>query len=195
MGMWITGVMMPFVGYGLILDEVGIFNLYTHEQIFDCYTVQWYRVNPYTFEKILIDGETEHTYITQPEDIGYYLMVQVKADEVNAGGMMQILIDETVKLSNEGFINNATNTGFDIGFEYALSLQQVIDMMRIYDTRGNELIPVEITPTATPFVYHVEIDFGGYRSFNVYVANEVMIAGMPSEYHMSEGFYIDIFEW
>jgi uncharacterized repeat protein (TIGR02543 family) len=195
MGMWITGVMMPFVGYGLVLDEVGVFNLYTNEQVFDCYTLQWYRVNPYTFEKILITGETEHTYITQPADIGYYLMVEVKADEVKAGGLMQILIDETVKLFNEGFVNNVTNTGFDIGFEYALTLQQVTDMMRIYDTRGNEIMPVAITSTSTPYVYHVEIDFGGHYLFNVYVANEVMIAGMPSEYHMMEGFYIDIFKW
>ncbi|MDY0294817.1 MAG: InlB B-repeat-containing protein [Acholeplasmataceae bacterium] len=195
MGMWITGVMMPFVGYGLELDEVGIFELYTNDQVFGAYTVQWYRVNPYTFDEVAIPGANSHTYITTPEDIGYFLIVEVKADEVNAGGMMRILVDETTKIFNESFINNVTNTGFDIGFSYEMSLSDIELMMMIFDARGNQLIPNAITATSTPFVYHVDLDLAGHQNFSISIQNNEMIAGVQDEFHMMPGFYIEIFEW
>ncbi len=194
MGMWITEIMYPFVGYGLELSAVSIYTL-DDVQVNGGYTLQWYRINPYTFEETAILGETNPIYITTMDDVGYFIMLEVKGDGVHAGGMMRILIEDTVKLMNPGFIANETNIGFDIGYLYEISLAELEDIIFITDQNGNPIAYTSIEETATPNVYHVNINLIGVDEIAVYIENSVMIVGQPSEYHMMEGLYSRIYEW
>jgi hypothetical protein len=194
MGMWITEIRYPFVGYGLELSAVSIYTL-DDVQVNGGYTLQWYRINPYTFEETAILGETNPIYITTMDDVGYFIMLEVKGDGVHAGGMMRILIEDTVKLMNPGFIANETNIGFDIGYLYEISLAELEDIIFITDQNGNPIAYTSIEETATPNVYHVNINLIGVDEIAVYIENSVMIVGQPSEYHMMEGLYSRIYEW
>ncbi len=194
MSMWITDISQPFVGYGLLLDYVGIFTL-DDQEIEDGYTLQWYRVNPYTFTETLISGATSSTYITTEDDLGYYLLLEIKGDEEIVGGMLRILIDVTTKVMNDAYVMNETNLGFDIAFTYEVSLEELEEIMMIYGGFLSEPQIDSITETEIPNVYHVSIDLTDYDSVQVYIENMVMIAGIYDEYEMFSQIIVEPFNW
>ena len=194
MSMSNTNVMFPYVGYGLLLDDVTITDLFGNS-ITGGYTINWYRVNPYTFELIQIEGEHDHTYQTTIADVGYLLMVEVMGDGVNVGGFMHILVEESPRIFNSGFVQNVTNMGFDIGFEYNVNLSMLEDLLEIRNNQY-ELIPfVTITETTTPYVYHVNVNLSSYQEIYIEVKNNVFITGSQEDYHMWEVIHTYIYEW
>ena len=194
MSMSNTGIMYPYVGYGILLDDVTIYNL-LGETVTGGYTINWYRVNPYTFELTLLTGEHDHLYQTKMADVGYYLMVEVLGDGTTVGGFMRLLIEEMPHIHNKGYINNLTNMGFDIGFEYAISLEMIGELLQVRNTNGDPIPFYSIETTGTPYVYHVNINLMNVEEIYVEVRNNVFITGGVEEYHMWESLYEYIYYW
>ena len=181
MSMWLTGMMFPFVGSALNLDSVTIFTVDGIE-VEDAYTVQWYRVNPYTFAETLIPNATDHMYITTLSDVGYYMMFEVKGDGINAGGMMREIIQVPIKVFNHGQITSATNMGFDISFAYQVSIQELNDYLNIKDGFNQDIEILSITPTDKPYTYHVNLVPGYYYQYIVSMETDFMVLGSVGEY-------------
>ncbi|OHE44660.1 MAG: hypothetical protein A3K26_05465 [Tenericutes bacterium RIFOXYA12_FULL_35_10] len=194
MSMDMDGPMYPFVGYRMELGDISIYDL-MGQPITGGYSLQWYRINPYTFEETIIVGATNSVYVTTMSDVGYYLMVEVMGDGVHVGGMMRILVEDSPKIFNEGYITNVTNMGFDIGFLYEISLIELQDIIQIMNAFGGELTYYSIETTATPNVYHVNINLIGVEEMFVSIENQVMIVGQNTEYHMMQGLYAYVYEW
>ncbi len=193
MGIDVSGTMYPFVGYGIQFDQLFIHTL-DGDPVSGGYTIQWYRVNPYTFEETLIPGATNLKYITTLADVGYYLMLEAKGNEITVGGMLRVLIQDVPKIANHGYITNITNMGFDIGFEYLVDLQTLRDEIVMYDRNGNSVAYYAIEATAIPNVYHVSLYNNTVDAFYVNLETDVMVMVQESEYHMMQGIYIEIYE-
>lgn len=194
MSMVNTGVMYPYVGYGILLEDVTIYDL-MGVVVTGGYTINWYRVNPYTFELTTIAGEHNHIYTTTLADVGQYLMVEVLGDGIKAGGFMRLLIDQMTKIHNKGFVQNVTNRGFDIGFEYQISLEMLEDLLEVRNING-EIIPYySIETTGIDYVYHVNINLYHVSEIYIEVKNNAIITGGVDEYHMGEAIYTYIYEW
>ena len=85
--------------------------------------------------------------------------------------------------------------GFDIGFLYEISLIELQDIIQIMNAFGGELTYYSIETTATPNVYHVNINLIGVEEMFVSIENQVMIVGQNTEYHMMQGLYAYVYEW
>lgn len=61
--------------------------IYTTQATFDnnsaCYHRQWYRQNPYTFDRTPIAGANDYCYTPTKDDVGYELVDVVDGDDVN----------------------------------------------------------------------------------------------------------------
>ncbi|MFU8792615.1 MAG: InlB B-repeat-containing protein [Acholeplasmataceae bacterium] len=164
--MFISDVMSPFVGRGLLIEPPTVWNLETSENVYGFVTYQWYRINPYTFETTLIVGETFDTYITGPEDIGYLTMVRITGDEINVGGYLQIISYTETKVPVKHYISEQTETGFTIVFSHLMTLEAVESLMisNGFDT----LIPTSITQGDDQSTYHVTVDLSTTTELYIY---------------------------
>ncbi|PKK96679.1 MAG: hypothetical protein CVV58_05130, partial [Tenericutes bacterium HGW-Tenericutes-3] len=191
-GMFLTGIMAPFVGYGLELSPLNILD-FNGDPVFNCYTLQWYRVNPVTFEMIEIVGATQHTYQTTTADIGYLIMVEAKGDNINAGGVQRIFAQDTVVIQNQGYISSASTAGFYLGFDYIVDLED-LDNLVIYDQNWVIIEDFEITQTSNPAVYYISCDLRGTDSINVTLTTLIYVVGENQvEFdYFSYGVYADI---
>lgn len=84
-GLYITGVMSPHVGSGIIAS----FSVTPdgNDSIYDSLTYQWYRIDLNNYEnRELIVGQTDLNYVTVEDDIGYGLMIEAKGDPTNFNG-------------------------------------------------------------------------------------------------------------
>lgn len=109
--MWITGVMLPWVGRGLEAS-VNIVTIPGEVTVENAVSYQWYRVNPLTFEMIAIQGADSNVYITTSDDLGYRIMYSAQTDGVNAGGYINFMSNWDVFEPNFGFADEISNTGF-----------------------------------------------------------------------------------
>jgi len=174
-------VMMPFVGYQILLDNVTIYD--DEDQLMETgYTIQWYRINPITFEETLIDGATNELYTTTLADVGYYLLIEIEGDEESVGGILRILIEDRTKIDNLGVIYNVTNAGFDLACEYLLDLLTLQEFMYI-NSNFDSVEILGITETETEGVYHIEADLNPKITYFVNLENDVMILTSLGEYH------------
>ena len=190
MSMFLTGIMSPFVGYGLELGDVTIYNL-DGNPVMSGYNVQWYRVNPYTFEEILISGATNHLYVTTSQDIGYYTMVKVFGDEINVGGMMKIYNMETVKIANYGYVTNETSMGFSIGFDYIVDIED-LSMLAVYTMSGQYIEIDSITATSNPAVFDVEVNLIHVDSIHINLVQPTYLLCQYNEFYEQIGIYVDL---
>jgi uncharacterized repeat protein (TIGR02543 family) len=188
--MYISGVMSPFIGYGLELTGVTI-KRQDNSEVSGGYTVQWFRVNPATFEMIVIEGATNHTYITTPADLGYMIMVQVRGDGVNAGGVLNIMAGDTVKIPVTGHISSASTTGFFIAFDYQMPIEELQHMF-IHDHRWQPIAITNVILTATPYVYYVECDLRGVDFIQVELQGFQYIVGEAMYEYFNWGIYHDL---
>ena len=188
--MFITGTMEPFVGHGLLLEEIYIYNL-NGDSIESGYSLQWYRVNPYTYEEILIVGATNPLYVTTTDDLGYYLMVKVSGDEINVGGMIKIYNMETVKIKNYGYVTNETTMGFSIGFDYIVDIDDLSDLT-IYSSTGQLIFIDSITATSNPAVFNIELDLIGVDSIYINLEQITYIVCQYNEYYDQIGINVEL---
>ena len=194
MSSYITGTMYPYVGYGIQFDTLAIFDLMGN-QVYNGYNIQWYRINPNTFAETPIPVAKGHLYVTTLADVGYYLMFEARGNEMSAGGVLRVLIEDAPKIPNQGYVTNVTNMGFDIGFDYQVSLQTLIDNLFMYDQSGNPVAINTIQTTDEPNVYHVSLDYSMINAFYVNLITDVMVMVGDSGYHMMQGVYVEIYEW
>ena len=91
-----------------------------------CYVRQWYRQNPYTFERTKIEGATTDSYVPTAEDVGYELVDVVQGDdssisfyyEHNHGKVQVPIVCYPEYMGSDGFVLNTNyalpNGGKDI---------------------------------------------------------------------------------
>ncbi len=91
-GMYLTGIMTPWVGCGKS-GSVTVQKLLPadSENLQPYVSYQWYRRNPNTFAMTPIEGATSGNYTTQPEDVGYQLVMQASGDGSKVGGYAQVV--------------------------------------------------------------------------------------------------------
>jgi hypothetical protein len=189
-GMYLTGTMFPYVGHGLYIDDVTV---YTTEnvEVFGGISYQWYRLNPNTFEAILIVGETDQLYITTMEDVGYYIMVKIIGDGVTVGGYLQILSMSPVQLLNRAMVTDLNASGFTLSFEYDVTMSDLA-FLKIYNQEYAEITPINITPTADPAVYQISLDMLGATELHLDIQTPVWILGHDMFGHPIPGFMIEL---
>lgn len=154
--MYLTGVMMPQYGHGLQVSAT-VYNNETYELIENAVIYEWYRVNPYTFEMTLILGADDDFYVTTFEDIGYLIMARIKGDGISAGGYIQIMSWETVKIFNPTRLISYDSTGFTLEFSHLFNPSDLWDMI-VYDEAYQVLEITDINPTMDPLVFEFVVD-------------------------------------
>ena len=188
--MYLTGVMFPYVGHGLYIDDVVVYTT-ANVEVIGGISYQWYRLNPNTFETILIVGETDQLYITTMEDVGYYIMVKVIGNGITVGGYMQILSMSTVQLLNKAIVTDLNGSGFTLSFEYDVTMADLA-YLKIYNQEYAEITPVNITPTADPSVYQISLDMLGATELHLEIQTPVWVLGHDMFGHPIPGFMIQL---
>ena len=191
--MFLTGIMTPYIGHGLELGNVNIYDL-EGNPVLSAYTIQWYRVNPITFESIAIEGETGHRYNTKIDDVGHLIMVEMKGDGIRAGGVQRIFSMEVVKLQNIGYISSASTAGFYLGFQYDVELSD-LDNLIVYNHNWIEINVLDIQATADPAIYYISCNLHGANFINVELSTPIFNLGQTGEQHFFASVYADIRNW
>jgi uncharacterized repeat protein (TIGR02543 family) len=190
--MYLTGIMNPFVGCGLKLESVTVYNR-DGNPVQGGISIQWYRVNPHTWEETPIPGANQSMYVTTLADAGYMMMVQVTGDEIKVGGMMRIYTSEIINILNRGYVTNSTNTGFDIGFDYLVNIGDV-EQLQVYNDFGQMLEIISVTATSIPNVFHVEINLVGQSAIQLHLNNMIWTLSSNQIYHDMIGLYVYLLE-
>ncbi len=112
-GMWISGIMVPYVGRGLEAS-FSVAKLEDHSAVTNALNYQWYRINPATFEFIKINGATDLKYISSAADAGYTLAIMAAGDNVNAGGFIQVISHSPNIHQVKAFASNVSTNGFTL---------------------------------------------------------------------------------
>jgi hypothetical protein len=147
MGSSSTGVMMPFVGFE-VYDVYVSATTWIDNQTVDVssyITIEWYRVDPVTFAMTKIEGASGSSYITTPQDAGYYILFRGIGDGVHVGGYFQQMVQTQVSLPNRGYVSDATANGFTLHLEHAVSGMNAADFA-IFDQDGNPVEVASVTP-------------------------------------------------
>lgn len=159
-GMFITGIMSPWVGSGMTAS-FHVRNLSDDSVVEGGLTYQWYRVNPMTYEMTPIQDATGLTYATTEADVGgYELLCRATGNGTTVGGFIQIGSSMAVKIPNKSFVSNVSETGFRLNLYKSVPSLAPADLELSYWS-GVETVYLPITSvTAQP----------GNASFDVAVA-------------------------
>lgn len=180
--MYLTGVMMPEFGFGLEVSAT----VYDHDlemYLEDVLIYEWYRVNPYTYEMTLIEGATSNLYITTFEDVGYIILSRIKGDGISAGGFVQMMSWETVKVMNPTRLVSYTTSGFVLEFSHLFDPTD-LESLVLFNEYFDELTITDIIATPNPFVYEFVVDLSesSYVSLQL-VTNSWMMVKLGSYMH------------
>lgn len=127
-GMYLTGVMAPWVGRGLKISYV--VNKTSDNSVVDGgLTYQWFRVNPVTYEMTGISGATGLTYNTTSADLGYRLLVAATGDQTTVGGFYQMMSSMNVVSPNKCFVTNQGTGGFTLNLYQDVAKLDTGDLM------------------------------------------------------------------
>jgi len=163
----ISGIMSPWVGRGLTAS-FSVNNLEDETPVTGALTLQWYRVNPKTWEFTAIPGADDATYITTQDDVGgYHLLCRATGDGVNAGGFVQIIAQFGVVIPNRAFVSGVSATGFRLNLIKSVPSLSPADLRLSYWDGLDEIV-VPIT-SVTPV--------GGNASFEI---ASVIPEGVPA---------------
>lgn len=148
--MFITGVMMPWVGRG-ITATFTVRKLSDDSEVTGGLTYQWYRVNPLSSEMFPIPGATGQTYATTMDDVGgYQLMCRATGDENTVGGFCQIGSSGTVLIPNNSSASDITASGFRLNLHKSVPSLTISDL-NLTCWNGTESVTLPITSvTALP---------------------------------------------
>jgi hypothetical protein len=157
-------------------------------------TFQWYRVNPYTFEHILIEGATGNIYITTTEDIGYKIAVIGNGVGEDCDSYFHYISDSGRVLKPiEGYISEADNSSFTIHFNYQVG-QLLLENLVIYDYDYNLIEDFTITNLAGGASFQVNFTTPlATESINIYYEGKswVLVTNYE-EMMMMQGIEVDI---
>ncbi|MBN1463510.1 MAG: T9SS type A sorting domain-containing protein [Paludibacteraceae bacterium] len=151
--MFLTGIMAPNVGRGLLADFT--VKKLSDESVIEGYlTYQWYRVNPMTYEMTEIEDATNLDYTTTDADVGYLLSIKATGDETNVGGFAQIFAYSETIISNNAFVSNASSSGFTLNLYKSPSGLAISDLT-LYDKDYNEVTISSVTQGANSAIYDI----------------------------------------
>ncbi|MCR4583204.1 MAG: carboxypeptidase-like regulatory domain-containing protein [Prevotella sp.] len=133
------------------------------------YRRQWYRQNPYTFERTAIEGATNCNYTPTIEDAGYELVDVVDGDdwkisfhlEYNHGRCQVAILCYPEYIGNDGFILN-TNYALPNGGKDIIA----------FEWNGNESFPKEQIVERKPGQYVFATPFTEEKSFEMLYGDE-----------------------
>jgi len=111
--MFLTGVMAPWVGRGLQVSYV-VRTLSDNSVVSSGLSYQWYRVNPVTYEQILIPGADSLLYATTTADVGYRMLVVATGNQTTAGGFYKMMSGQSIVSPNKCFVTNPSTSGFTL---------------------------------------------------------------------------------
>ena len=154
--MWISGVMVPWVGRGLEA-RVNIVTTPGGVAVENAVSYQWYRVNPVTYEMTAIQGADSNTYITTSDDLGYRLMYSAQTDGVNAGGYINYMSNWDIVEPNFAFADEISTTGFRLNLFKKIDEIPLSELI-LRDNEWNE-VPVDaITKIGDGAQYQITAD-------------------------------------
>lgn len=155
-GMSLSGIMMPFVGYEIYDVSVSGYNWSSGStvDVSTYITIEWYRVDPVTFQFTRIIGASGNAYATTEADAGYLIAVRGVGDGVNIEGYHQFLFQPAVKLMNIGYLTNATANGFTLNLFKAVSGLEVANF-EINDQDSNPVQIASIVQGENGAIWHI----------------------------------------
>jgi hypothetical protein len=156
-GMFITGVMSPWVGCGMTAS-FHVRKLSDDSVVEGGLTYQWYRVNPMTSEMVMIPGATGLTYATTEADVGgYHLICRATGDGTTVGGVIQIGASQSIRITNNSFASNVSETGFRLNlFKSVPSLTASDLTLSYWDGAATVHVPITgVTPVGGNAVFDV----------------------------------------
>lgn len=194
-GMWLTGVMCPYVGYGLEAGASAKALESPYEEVSEYINYQWYRVNPFTYEMTEIAGATDNEYVTTIDDAGYLLLFKAYGDNENVGGYLQVMTGECVVIPNRGHINNVTDTGFTLYLEKSVPSLDAEDLeISYWETAGLVYIDViSVTEIENNAIFQIEADLSDVDTMAVRNKSYHwhIVSSHGDSHHYGEGIYYD----
>jgi len=151
--MFLTGVMTPWVGRGL-LTSFTVKKLPDYSEITGGMTYQWYRVNPVTYEMTLIPDSTRLGYTTSMADVGYLLAIRATGDGVNVGGYAQIMSSNPTVVSNLATVSNITSNGLTLNLFKTVSSLTPSDLI-VYDKSYTPVTISSVSQGSNAAIYNI----------------------------------------
>lgn len=151
--MWISGIMVPWVGRGL-QARFSVKKTPEETDVTGGLNFQWYRVNPLTYAMTQISGADSLTYITTDADAGYIMLINATGDGQTVGGYINNTSSYPVVHPNKAFASNISLNGF------RLNLYKYIDNIPsselILRDKDYEIVPVtSVTKVGNSAMYDI----------------------------------------
>jgi len=155
--MWISGVMVPWVGRGL-QASINVKNIPDETDVSGGLNYQWYRVNPLTYAITPINGATALTYTTTDADVGYFMKIKATGDGQAVGGYVNMVSNWPVVHPNKAFASNITLNGFRLNL-----FKNIHDLpaneLEIRD-KNFEIVPIiSVTKVGNDAMYDIQASF------------------------------------
>ncbi len=181
-GMFITGIMSPWVGSGMTAS-FNVRKLSDDSVVEGGLSYQWYRVNPMTSEMILIPDAIGLTYVTTEADLGGYgQYCRATGNGTSTGGFTQIGSSQAVKIPNNSFASKVSETGFRLNLYKSVSSITPADLQLSF-WNGTETVYLPIT-SVTPLAGNASFDVAvaiPQGAGNMWLANKSNIWGLGEE--------------
>lgn len=191
--MFISGVMTPYVGFGLEYS-VTVYDISDDNEsilLEEGYSHKWYRLNPYTYELLLIEDETDNVYKTTKDDIGYYIVAHVAGDKKTVGGYMQTLSMQTVKQPVEVIAFEQTENGIILSFDYSFDLEDNVDIY-VYNQDYDLLDIDKIEMSNSGATYFFKIDLEGVEKLYINIDGNSFILVSTEIEHLMQGYEVNL---
>lgn len=152
-GMFITGIMVPWVGRGLEASFT-VKKLSDESVITDYLSYQWYRVNPLSYEMNEISGATTLNFTTTDADVGYSLLIKATGDGTNVGGFSQVFSSSETIFSNKAFASNVTSSSFLLNLFKTTDNLSISDL-KLYDINYDEVTISSVVQGTNAAIYTI----------------------------------------
>jgi hypothetical protein len=157
-GMWLSGIMMPWVGRGLEASFT-VATTADGTPVTEGLTYQWYRVNPVTYERTAIPGATSTKYTTTMDDVGgFQLFCRATGDGINIGGFAQVKSSSGTIIPNLAYVTNVSKHKFTLNLQKSIdSLPTETLTLSYQDTATWQNIDIDITNVTkiAPAIYEI----------------------------------------
>jgi hypothetical protein len=186
--MYLTGVISPEYGFGMEISTIA-YDLENSINLEEGLIYKWYRVNPYTFEMTLIEGESASLYQTSIEDVGYYIMGRIEGDGIIADGYLQLRSFDVVKIYNPARIISYDRNGFVIEFTHNFD-PSTLENLIIYGDYEFEIEVLSIVPSGAPRTYRINADLSMYDEYYIDMYEGNWFFGGYDKFHHMQGLSI-----
>lgn len=160
--MWISGIMVPWVGRGL-QARFSVKKTPEETEVTGGLSYQWYRVNPLTYAMTQISGATELTYITTNADVGYIMLIKAAGDGQTVGGYINYTSSWPIVHPNKAYASDISLNGF------RLNLFKHIDAIPVSELelrdKNYEIVPVSsVTKVGNGAMYDIAVSLSKEKS-------------------------------